>query len=103
MCVEHETPISQMRYIVEIFSYEIREINSTNRDMRNYTDSCHKESERCAAYLQQITVNFENVSNITIDSDNVITKDKQNWGEKYCQTIPYNTNKANKSIEEIVS
>ena len=61
-----------MQDIVEIFNSEIKDIHSTNRDMKNYIDSFHKESERCAAYLKQSTIHFENVSNITINSDSVI-------------------------------
>ena len=57
---------------MEIYNYEIKEISSTNRDMQNYIDSCHKESEICAAYPEQSTAHFENVANITINSASVI-------------------------------
>ena len=67
--------------------------------MQNYIDSCHKELERRAAYPEQSTTNFENVANITVDSDSVIPKDKQNGGEKYRQEIPYSENEANNSIQ----
>ena len=51
-------------------------------------------------YPEWSTVHFENISNITVNSDNVIPQEKQNGGEKYCQVIPYEKNEANKSIEK---
>ena len=45
--------------------------------MQNYIDSCHKESERHAAYLEQSTGNFENVADITVDSASVIPQEKK--------------------------
>ena len=40
--------------------------------MQNYIDIFQKESERHAAYPEQRTANFENIANITIDSDILI-------------------------------
>ena len=42
-----------------------------------YIDSSHKKPERRAAYPEQITVHFENIDNITIDSASVIPKEKK--------------------------
>ena len=61
---------------MDISNSEIKEISSTNWDMKNYIDSCHKESERHTAYPEQSTEHFENVANITVDSDSVITQGK---------------------------
>ena len=70
----HETTIIHMKNTVEIFNYEIKDISSTNREILSYIDSCHKEPERCASYLEKSTLQFENVVNITINSDSVIPK-----------------------------
>ena len=67
--------------------------------MRNYIDSCHKESERRTAYPEQSTVHFENFAKITVHSGSVIPKKKQNGSEKDRQAIPTNENEASKSIE----
>ena len=45
--------------------------NSTNRDLQNYIDSCHKESEIRAAYPEQRNANLNNVANITVNSDGI--------------------------------
>ena len=66
-----------MREIVKILNSTIKEIRSTNRYLRNYIDSCHKESLICAAYMKQRTEHFENVANITINSANVIPQEKK--------------------------
>ena len=50
--------------------------------MRNYFDSCYKESERRASYLEQSTAHFNNVSKITIDIDSIITQRKKNGREE---------------------
>ena len=70
--------------------------------MRNYIDKCNKESEKYAAYPEQSTIHFENVVNITVDSDCVITQEKQDRSEEYFQEdrkIPYDKNEANNSIK----
>ena len=45
--------------------------------MQNYIDSCHKESERLAAYPEQSTSNFENIVNITVESASLIPQEKK--------------------------
>ena len=75
-CAAHAMTISQMKDIVEILNCEIKEIRSTNRDMQNYIDSCHKEPEKRAAYLEQSTINFENVANINVNNYSLIPKNK---------------------------
>ena len=40
-----------------------------NRYMRDYVDSCHKESERYEVYSEQITSHFKNISNIIVDGE----------------------------------
>ena len=77
LCVAHETTISHMKEIAEIFNSEINEIHSTNRDIQNYIDSCHKYSEIRAEYPEQSTAHFENVVNITVLSDSVIPHKKK--------------------------
>ena len=67
-CTLQETTIINMKDIMEIYNYDIKEIRSTNRDMKSYIDNCHKESERRASYPKHSTAHFENVANITIDS-----------------------------------
>ena len=62
--------------------------------MQNYIDIFQKESERHAAYPEQRTANFENIANITIDSDILIPQQKQNLNEKNCQANPYEENQA---------
>ena len=87
-CAEHETTTSQMKDIVDILNYKIKEIRPQNRYMKNYIDNCYKESERRAAYPEQSTVHLENIANITFDSHSVIPQEKQNGSEKDCQTNP---------------
>ena len=41
-------------------------------------DSCHKESKKHGAYMEQSTVHFEDIVNITVDSSSVILQEKQN-------------------------
>ena len=45
--------------------------------MREHIDSCHKESEIHAAYTEQSTANFEDVANITVNNNSVITQGKK--------------------------
>ena len=72
-CKLHKTTISLMKEIVEIFNFYIKEILSTNQDMWNYIDNCHKESLRRAVYPEQSTKHFENFAKNTVNSDSVIT------------------------------
>ena len=44
-------------------------------------------------------MNYENISNITVDSDDLIPKESQNARDKYIQVIPYAKNEANTSTE----
>ena len=71
--------------------------------MQDYIDSCHKESERRAAYLEQSTAYYENIENITVDSASLIPQEKQNGNEEDHQVNPYEKNEANKSIKENTS
>ena len=71
--------------------------------MKNYIDRFHKESEIRAACPEQSTPHFENVDNITVDSDSVIPQEKKTGSEKYQQANYYEENESNKSTEEIVS
>ena len=43
-----------------------------NQDMKTYIDSCKKESEIRTAVLEQNTEIFDNIANITVNSDNLI-------------------------------
>ena len=49
--------------------------------MREHIDSWHKESENPAAYPEHGTANFNNIANITIDSDSINPKNKRNGKE----------------------
>ena len=71
-----------MKEIVEIYNNKIKEIRYTNRYMQNYIDSCHKEPEIRAVYPEQNSVHSENFTNITVDSDSLITQEKHNGSEK---------------------
>ena len=53
--------------------------------MQTYIDSCKKESEKHAAYPEQSNVHFENVANITVDSDSITQREKQNGSEENIQ------------------
>ena len=55
--------------------------------------------ERCAAYSEQITAHFEDVTNITVEGDSVITQGKQNGNEEYRerQVNYYKKNEVNNS------
>ena len=92
-----------MKNIVEIFNYEINKIRSTNGNMQNYIDSCHRKSEIRVAYLEQSTAYFKKIVNTTIKSDSIIQQEKQNGSKKDRQENPYDKNEAKKSIKEIAS
>ena len=62
-----DTTLSKMKYIFDIYNSEIEELRAINQYMQEHIDSCHKEPERCAAYLYQNTANFEDVQDITIN------------------------------------
>ena len=49
--------------------------------MREYIDSCHRESESCAAYLEHNTAHFNNIANITANSDSITPQKKNNGRE----------------------
>ena len=68
--------------------------------MREYIDSFHKESKKCAAYQEHNTVCFKGVVNININISSVITQDKQIGGEEDLQANTYNENEVNRSIKE---
>ena len=52
-----------------------------SRYLRTYIDNCNKEKEIRAAYSEKSTPHFDNVANITIDSDD-ITPQKKKMGER---------------------
>ena len=41
-CSAQETNVIKTKDIVKIYNYEIKEIRSTNQDMKDYIDGCHK-------------------------------------------------------------
>ena len=59
--------------------------------MHTYIDSFKKER---AEYPEQNTAYFQNVENITVDSDNVILQEKQ----KVCEEETHDKNEANNSM-----
>ena len=86
--------------MLESFNYETNELRETNQDLKTYIESCHKESERCAAYLEQNTLHSEIASDIAINSDSITPQKKKNDREEYRQEdhqMPFNENDANKS------
>ena len=52
-----------------------------NQDLQTYIDIYHKESERCAAYLEQSNAHFNNIANINVNSDG-ITPQKNRIGKR---------------------
>ena len=97
VCSEQETNTSKIKETVDTFNYYINELRSTNRDMQTYIDSCKKESERRAAYMDQNAAHFKNIAKITIDSASVITHEKQNVREED-PNILYEKKYADKSM-----
>ena len=55
--------------------------------MQTYIDSCKKESEKHAAYPEQSNVHFENVANITVDSDSITPREKKTGVRKISRKI----------------
>ena len=70
-----------MKDIVDMYKYEKEEIYAINLYMQEHIDSCQKESEKRAAYLEQNIENFEDVASITVNSVSAIRQEKQNWSE----------------------
>ena len=48
-----------MREVLAMYTSEIEDIYTINRDIQEYIDSCHKESRRRAADLEQITAHLK--------------------------------------------
>ena len=71
--------------MLDSFKYKTKELHATQRDLQTYIDSCHKESERRAAYTEHSTANFNNVANITVNSDIITSQKKQNVIAEDCQ------------------
>ena len=67
--------ISQIKEILESFNSEIKELRSVNQDLWTYIYSVKKYR---AAYMEQNTLHFKNVTNISIDSDSITPQKKQN-------------------------
>ena len=66
-----------------------------NLDLRTDIDIFHKESVRRASYQEQSTTCFNNVADITVDSDGITPQKKQSGGDEYFQEdrqIPFNKN-----------
>ena len=53
--------------------------------MQEHIDSFHKESESRAAYPEHSTTHFNNIANITVDSDIITPHKKQNGREENIQ------------------
>ena len=49
--------------------------------MQEHIDSCHKGSEIRTTYTEQNTAHFNNVENITIDSEGIFPQKKKNGRE----------------------
>ena len=52
-------------------NYETKKLTETNQDLQTYIGSCHKESERHAAYPEQIPSHLNNIAIVTVDSDSI--------------------------------
>ena len=70
-CTTQETNISKMKEIVYTYKPDIEEIHAINLDMREHINSCHKESESRTAYPEYNTAHFNNVANISVNSDSI--------------------------------
>ena len=68
---------SKKKDIANVYKYEIEEIHAINWDIREYINSCPKESEMCAVYTEESTAYFDDIENITLDSANVIPQEKK--------------------------
>ena len=49
--------------------------------MQEHIDSCHKKSESHASYPEHGTAHFNNVANITANSDSKTHNKKKKWRE----------------------
>ena len=63
--------------MLESFNSDTRKLRATNQDLKTYTGSVKKER---AEYPEHNTLHFENVANITADSDIITPHKKQNGG-----------------------
>ena len=70
-----------MKDIVEIYKSETEQIRGTNIDMQEHIDGFHKE---------QSTEHFEDVANITVNSDSIFLQGKQNGDVEDFQVNTYN-------------
>ena len=68
-----------------MYKYDIEKIHAIKQEIREHIDSCYKGSKSCAEYLEHSTAHFNNVANITIDSDSITPKNKKNWREENSQ------------------
>ena len=93
-----------MKEVLDMYKYKIEDINAITRDIGEHSDSCHKESEIPAVYPKYNTAHFNNVANITSNSDSITPHKKQNGREHNIHKdheIPLDKNEANKSITVI--
>ena len=88
---------------MKIYSSEIREIHSTNRDMKNYIESCNKESEnvqRIRTRALYISKRLRTLPSIVI----VYYRRRKKMGVRkiFVKIVRFLTNKneANKSIKK---
>ena len=77
-----------------------KKVSSINQEMQYYIDSFHKESKRRETYPEQSTANFEDVTNINIDSASVISQEEKNGSEEDLHENPYYKIYTNMSIEK---
>ena len=74
VCTSQENTTNKIKEIVESFNSYIKEIRSTNQDMKTYIDSVKNKH---AEYPEQNTAYFENVANITVNGDSVILQEEE--------------------------
>ena len=59
-----------------MYKSEIEDIHAINRYMQEHIDNFYKGSESCAAHQEHVTTHFNNVANITINSDSITPQKK---------------------------
>ena len=102
-CTEQNTTINKITEVVDTYNSKIKEMSSINQDMRDYTDICHKESERRASYPEYSTEHVKYVAYIDVNSSSVLTQEGGNGTEEDIHENPYNKNEVNRCIGENAS
>ena len=73
-CVQHRKNHQSDKINGGAFNSERKKLGTGNQDLRTYIDNVKKD---CTAYLEQNTLHFENVANITVNSDSITPHEKK--------------------------